>query len=77
MRSLTYPAAFPDRFRTVKIVELSGGHGWQLYLDDYYQGVIHLVRGELVAHLSLPVELQGDDIGAVMEVINKEFRSEE
>lgn len=73
MRSISYPATFPDGIRMVKIVELRGGHGWQIIIDDYYQGVIHLVRGELVAHLSLPIELSGDDIGALLEVVEREF----
>lgn len=75
MRSISYPATFPGGIRMVKIVELRGGQGWQFYFGDYYQGTIHLVRGELVAHLSLPVELSGDDIGALLGVIEKEFQT--
>lgn len=74
MRSISYPAVLGDQEKTVKVVELTGGHGWQIFIDNYYQGVIHLIGGEMVAHLALPIELAGDDIGALMEVIETEFR---
>lgn len=71
MSSLTYPATFGNQTRTVEIREVQGG--WQVFLDNYYQGAVHLVDGELIMAPSRASGLQGDDIAAILEVIELEF----
>lgn len=72
MRSLAYPASFGYHTRTVKIVELGGSHGYQIYLDDYYQGMTNRVGGQLTAHMREPIEMNGDDVMAMFEIIEME-----
>lgn len=68
MPSLTYPATFGDQTKTVEIREGQGG--WQVFLDNYYQGSVHLIDGELIMAPSRASGLQGDDIGVILGVIS-------
>lgn len=71
MPSLTYSATFGNQTKTVEIREVQGA--WQVFLDDYYQGAVNRLGTELVMNPSQASGLQGDDIAAILEMVEREF----
>lgn len=74
MPSLTYRALFGSRTRTIYINQVNGGQGYHVFLDDLYQGAVHLIQGKLEARMVPKTELSGDDVSAMLEVIENEFK---
>jgi hypothetical protein len=56
-KMLTYPAIFGDHTKTVEIRQVQGG--WQVFIDNYYQGSIHRIGGELIMAPSRASQLKG------------------
>lgn len=56
MPSLTHPAAFGHHTKTVEIRETQGG--WRVFVDNYYQGSIRRIGGELIMAPSRAMQLQ-------------------
>jgi hypothetical protein len=74
MPSLTYSATFGHQVKTVRIYEVKGGQGWHVLIDNYYQGDVQRVGGELVFHPTQLCQLQGDDVAAMLEVMEGESK---
>lgn len=73
MPSLSYSATFGDQVKTIDITQISGSGGeatWHVFIDRMYQGIVIRKEGELVYHPGPGSRLQGDDIGAMLEVVN-------
>lgn len=73
MPSLTYSALFGDRTRKIYINQVNGAQGYHVFIDDLYQGAVLLVNGKLEAHMVPRTDLSGDDVAAMLEVIDAEF----
>lgn len=71
MNAIEFTATFGRVRKTVKLREPSGGAGgYQLFIDDFYQGMIVKIKGEWVGHLNPASQLTGDDIMAIGEIID-------
>lgn len=72
MASLSYSATFGHQVRRIDIEQVAGGGGeetWHVLIGRFYYGSVTRIQGEL-AYLPGPGStLQGDDIGALLEII--------
>lgn len=74
MPSLTYPATISGIPHQVKIADVHGAAGlYHVYLDDFFIGSIERKGSGLVPHIDGRTGLAGDDVAAIIEVIEKEF----
>lgn len=69
--TIEYAATIGQQVKRIKISDINGAEGWHVYLDAYYQGSVDRVRGVLVAHFN--DKLQGDDIAAILEVVERNW----
>jgi hypothetical protein len=76
---LSYPASFGSE---TKIIEISPVMGtgteatWFVFIDRYFHGSVTRVGGELVYHPGAGIALQGDDVGALLEVVEMDTNKE-
>lgn len=71
MTTIEFTATFGHVKKTVRLTQPSGGAGgYQLFVDDFYQGMIVKIKGEWVGHLNPASQLTGDDIMAIGEIID-------
>lgn len=73
MKQLDFTATYGDEKKNVKITEPNGtGGGFQVFIDDYYQGMLMKLNNEWVGHLNDKSQLSPDDISALGDIIDKE-----
>lgn len=76
MPSLSYPASFGFEMKIIQISRVMGmgtEATWFVFIDRYFQGSVTGVEGQLVYRPGTDIALQGDDVGALLEVV-AEFR---
>lgn len=75
MTSIEFIATFGHIRKTVRLSQPMGGAGgYQLYIDDFYQGMIAYLDGEWVGHLGREPVITGNDIRVLGEIIEQEAR---
>lgn len=73
MTPIEFTATFGHVQKTVRLSQANGGDGgYQIFIDDYYQGTIVKLNGEWAAHLGREPSITGDDIGVLGEIIEGE-----
>jgi hypothetical protein len=70
--SIKFKAPFGDERKDIMLGNPHGGsEGYQVYIDDYYQGTIVLRDGQWIGHLNDRSELTIDDIQILGERIER------
>jgi hypothetical protein len=75
MQEIILDIPWDDRRAVLKISN-PGGAGnqiWHVYLDNYYNGQVILINGEIVCFLHETSELYYDDQQIIKELINEHF----
>jgi hypothetical protein len=67
METIHFLASFGDEKKKVKLSEVKGS--WQVYVDDYFQGTLELIKGEWKPHLNFNSVLQGDDLMVLIGLV--------
>jgi hypothetical protein len=70
MKPIEIAAVYGDEYKTLTITQPNGAAGTlHISINRYHQGTISRVNNEWVAHLNQPIELTGDDILILVEMI--------
>jgi hypothetical protein len=70
MNDIEFMATFGHVRKAVKLSQPMGGaSGYQLFIDNFYHGMIVKLNGEWVGHLGREPTISGDDIGVLGEII--------
>lgn len=67
VHSFSFPIAGSDHMIIIKQV-LYGADGWQIYVDNYYQGTIRKTGGKWTAHMNRGCLFQGDDLAGLVDL---------
>lgn len=76
MSSLSYSATFGHQVRQIDIEQVAGSGGeetWHVLIDRFYYGSVTRIHGELVYLPGPGSTLQGDDVGALLEVVRAQI----
>lgn len=75
MPSFTYPATISSIPHQVKISAISGAARtlYHVFVDNYFIGSIERTESGLVSHIEGRAGLSGDDVAAILEVVEKEL----
>jgi hypothetical protein len=72
MKEIEFDASFGNKIKKVKLSSnIGGSDGWQVSIDNYYQGTIFFKDGMWKAHLNNRSILTSDDILILGEMIQK------
>ena len=73
MVSIEFDAAYGNDRKMVVIRQLSGsGNIYQVFIGNYYDGMLVKLNGEWVAHLNLKSDLTSDDIQLLGDIIDNQ-----
>ena len=71
MKDIEFMAAFGDDRKRVRISRPQGSSsGYQVFIANYYQGIIVKLNNEWVGHLNARSELTSDDILILGDIID-------
>jgi hypothetical protein len=66
------PIEFHDTTgRHIKLIQPSGAEGWQIMIDNFYNGILFKRNGEWVAYLAPGSDLTADDVQVLGERIDE------